>query len=395
MRVVIADDAVLVREGLARLLAESGFEVVGEAGDAQALLSLVRAKRPDVAVVDIRMPPTHTDEGLAAAAEIRDRHPETGVLVLSQYLEPQYAMRLVEQAPAGVGYLLKERVGRVEELTNALRRVSAGECVVDRMVVQELLEHTRRQEPLAELSPRERQILELMAEGRSNQGIREELWLSPKTVETHIRTLFNKLGLRDVPESNRRVLAVLAYLSSSAEHGSTDDEDHVADNVAEPERMLVTILFTDLVDSTQRAASIGDSAWASLVAAHNATVRRELARYAGEEIDTAGDGFLVLFDTPASAVRCALAVRDQLSALGLYARVGIHTAEVERRFGDKPRGIAIHVGARIMALAGRGEVLVSATTRELVAGSGLEFEDRGVHELKGVPGEWRLYAVRA
>jgi DNA-binding NarL/FixJ family response regulator len=393
MRVVIADDAVIVREGLARLLTESGFEVVGEAGDAAGLLSLVRAKRPDVAVVDIRMPPTHTDEGLAAAAEIRERHPETGVLVLSQYLEPQYAMRLVEQAPAGVGYLLKERIGRVAELTDAIRRVAAGECVVDRMVVQELLEHTRRQDPLAELSPRERQILELMAEGRSNQGIREELWLSPKTVETHIRGLFNKLGLRDVPESNRRVLAVLAYLSSGAEHGSTDDEDHVDDDVPERERMLVTVLFTDLVDSTQRAASIGDSAWASLVAAHNATVRRELRRYSGEEIDTAGDGFLVLFEKPASAVRCGLAIRDQLSALDLEARVGIHTGEVERRFGDKPRGIAIHVGARIMSVARRGEVLVSATTRDLVAGSGLEFEDRGAVELKGIEGERHVFAA--
>lgn len=394
MRVVIADDAVIVREGLARLLTESGFEVVGEAGDAAGLLTHVRAKRPDVAVVDIRMPPTHTDEGLAAAAEIRERYPETGVLVLSQYLEPQYAMRLVEQAPAGIGYLLKERIGRVAELTDAIRRVAAGECVVDRMVVQELLEHTRRQDPLAELSPRERQILELMAEGRSNQGIREELWLSPKTVETHIRGLFNKLGLRDVPESNRRVLAVLAYLSSGAEHGSTDDEDHVDDDVQGRERMLVTVLFTDLVDSTQRAASIGDSAWASLVAAHNATVRRELRRYSGEEIDTAGDGFLVLFEKPASAVRCALAIRDQLSALDLEARVGIHTGEVERRFGDKPRGIAIHVGARIMSVARRGEVLVSATTRDLVAGSGLEFEDRGAVELKGIEGERHVFAAR-
>jgi serine/threonine-protein kinase len=393
MRVVIADDAVLVREGLARLLTESGFEVVGEAGDAGALLSLVRAKHPDVAVVDIRMPPTHTDEGLAAAAEIRELHPETAVLVLSQYLEPQYAMRLVEQAPAGVGYLLKERVGRVDELTDALRRVAAGECVVDRMVVQELFEHTRRQAPLAELSPRERQILQLMAEGRSNQGIREQLWLSPKTVETHIRSLFNKLGLRDAPESNRRVLAVLAYLSSSAGRDSADDEDHVADEVPEAERALVTILFTDLVDSTQRAASIGDSAWASLVQAHNAVVRHELARFSGEEIDTAGDGFLVVFDTPASAVRCALAVQDQLKALGLEARAGIHTGEVERRLGDKPRGIAIHVGSRIMALAGRGEVLVSATTRDLVAGSGLDLEDRGVVELKGIEGERHIFAA--
>jgi DNA-binding NarL/FixJ family response regulator len=209
---VIADDAALVREGLARLLAEAGFAIVGEAADAVQLLALVRERRPDVAIVDIRMPPTHTDEGPAAAAEIRERHPQTGVLVLSQYLEPRYAMRLVEQTPSRVGYLLKERVGRVEELTDAIHRIDAGECVIDRAVVQELVERQRRIEPLTELTKREREILQLMAEGRSNQGICETLWLSPKTVETHIHGMFLKLGLGDVPQDNRRVLAVLTYL---------------------------------------------------------------------------------------------------------------------------------------------------------------------------------------
>lgn len=392
MRVVVADDAVLVREGLVRLLSESGFDIVGEAGDAPTLLSLVAAKHPDLAVVDIRMPPTHTDEGLAAAAEIRKRYPETGVLVLSQYLEPQYAMRLVEQAPSGVGYLLKERVGRVDELIDACRRVAVGECVVDRMVVEELLERRRRHDPLAELSPRERQILELMAEGRSNQGIREALWLSQKTVETHIRSVFGKLGLRDAPEANRRVLAVLAYLGAADELGD-DDDDHLVEDDLEPERVLATIVFTDLVGSTEKAEAIGDAAWGTLVAAHNTVVRTELARFAGEEIDTAGDGFLVLFSGPAQGVRCARAVRDGVRELGLDIRAGVHTGEVERRAGDKPRGIAIHVGARVMGLAGTGEVFVSSTTRDLVAGSGLEFEDRGEHELKGVEGTRRVFAV--
>ena len=212
MRLVVADDAALVREGLARLLAEAGFEILGEATDAVQLLELVRARRPDVAIVDIRMPPTHTDEGLAAAAEIRAEYPQTGVLVLSQYLEPRYALRLVEHAPSGVGYLLKERVGRIEELADAIKRIGAGECVIDRAVVQELVERERRIEPLAELSERERAVLGLMAEGRSNQGICEALWLSPKTVETHIRKLFLKLDLGNVPQDNRRVLAVLTYL---------------------------------------------------------------------------------------------------------------------------------------------------------------------------------------
>jgi len=212
MRVVIADDAALLREGVAHLLTESGVEVVDQVADADALLTSVRDRRPDVALVDIRMPPTHTDEGLRAAHVIRSRYPETAVLVLSQHLEPAYALRLVEEKPEGVGYLMKERVGRVEHLLDAVQRVAAGECVVDRAVVDELVARRRRVDPLAELTPREREVLSLMAEGRSNQGICRTLWLSPKTVETHIRSAFAKLGIKEAPEDNRRVLAVLTYL---------------------------------------------------------------------------------------------------------------------------------------------------------------------------------------
>jgi DNA-binding NarL/FixJ family response regulator len=212
MRVVIADDAPLIREGVARLLTEGGHEVVDQVGDAEELLASVRDRRPDVALVDIRMPPTHTDEGLRAAQEIRSRYPETAVVVLSQHLEPAYALRLVEESPEGVGYLLKERVGRVQQLIDAVERVGAGECVVDRAVVDELLATSRRTDPMAELTAREREIIALMAEGRSNQGICRALWLSPKTVETHIRSAFAKLGIKEAPEDNRRVLAVLTYL---------------------------------------------------------------------------------------------------------------------------------------------------------------------------------------
>jgi DNA-binding NarL/FixJ family response regulator len=212
MRIVIADDVALIREGVAHLLTESGLEVVAQVGDADALLASVRDTRPDVALVDIRMPPTHTDEGLRATREIRSRYPETAVLVLSQHLEPEYALRLIEERPGGVGYLLKERVGRVEQLLDAVQRVAAGECVVDRTVVDELLARRRRVDPIAELTPREREVLALMAEGRSNQGICQTLWLSPKTVETHIRGAFAKLGIREAAEDNRRVLAVLTYL---------------------------------------------------------------------------------------------------------------------------------------------------------------------------------------
>jgi class 3 adenylate cyclase len=158
-------------------------------------------------------------------------------------------------------------------------------------------------------------------------------------------------------------------------------------------RVLATILFTDLVGSTEKVRALGDASWAGLLEAHHAAVRRELDRFAGEEIDTAGDGFLALFDGPARAIRAGLAIRDALAELGLDVRCGVHTGEVERARGGKPRGIAVHVGARIMSLAGTGEVLVSATTHDLVAGSGLEFEDRGQHELKGVEGPRRVYAV--
>ena len=212
MRVVIADDAPLIREGVARLLSENDVDVLDQVSDGDALLARVRELRPDAALVDVRMPPTYTKEGLHAAREIRAKHPATAVLVLSQQLEPDYALQLIEERPDHAGYLLKERVGHIQQLLDALERVVAGECVVDRAVVDELLERSRPTDPIAALTPREREILALIAEGRSNRGICRSLWLSPKTVETHIRATFRKLGIGDAPEDNRRVLAVLAYL---------------------------------------------------------------------------------------------------------------------------------------------------------------------------------------
>ena len=214
MRVVIADDTMLIREGTARLLEEAGFEIVGKAGDAQKLLRAVALDHPDVAIVDIKMPPTHTDEGLVAAEQIRASHPEVAVLVLSQYLESRYATRLLEHHPEAVGYLLKERVSDIAVLADAIRRVAEGECVLDPTIVARLMQRPRHRGPLDELTDREREVLALIAEGRSNHAIAELLVLSPKTVEAHIGRVFAKLGLDDTPDYHRRVLAVLAFLRS-------------------------------------------------------------------------------------------------------------------------------------------------------------------------------------
>ncbi len=212
MRIVVADDSVLLREGIVRLLSEAGFEVVGQAGDAEDLVRKVSAHKPDVAVVDIRMPPTGTDDGLRAALEIRRALPGTGVLVLSQYVEEGYALELVGDKAEGTGYLLKDRVADVERFVDAVRRVGDGGSVLDPEVVATLLGRRRRDDPLAELTEREREVLGLMAEGRSNQAIAEQLVVTERAVEKHVTSIFSKLDLTPAPEDHRRVLAVLTFL---------------------------------------------------------------------------------------------------------------------------------------------------------------------------------------
>jgi len=215
MRVVIAEDQVLLREGIVRLLEEAGFDVVGQAGDAVDLRRKVGAHRPDVAVVDIQMPPTNTDDGLRAAMHIRSEHPLTRVLVLSQYVEERYAVDLIGESAEGVGYLLKDRVGDLDEFAEAVRRVGEGGSVLDPEVVTRMLARTRRADPVEDLSPRERDVLELMAQGRSNSGIAELLVITESAVEKHVTAIFEKLDLDRDYEGHRRVLAVLTFLRSA------------------------------------------------------------------------------------------------------------------------------------------------------------------------------------
>jgi DNA-binding NarL/FixJ family response regulator len=212
MRVVVADDSVLMREGIVRLLEEADFEVVAQAGDAEDLVRKVRAHKPDVAVIDIRMPPTNTDDGLRAALELRAELPDTGVLVLSQYVEEGYAVDLLSEGGEGVGYLLKDRVGDVRLFTDAVVRVAGGGSALDPEVVSHMLKRKRREDPLEELTPREREVLALMAEGRSNKAVAEQLVVTERAVEKHVTSIFGKLRLSAAPEDHRRVLAVLAYL---------------------------------------------------------------------------------------------------------------------------------------------------------------------------------------
>jgi DNA-binding NarL/FixJ family response regulator len=212
VRIVLADDAALFREGVANLLREAGFDVVGQAENADDLLALVGEHQPDVVIVDIRMPPSHTLEGLEAAKIIRARYPAVGVLVLSQFVEPHYALQLIDNAEKGAGYLLMDRVGNIEELADAVRQIATGRLIIDPAVVSQLLNRSRRRDPLDALTDREKAVLALMAQGRSNHAIANGLFVTEKTVEAHIRAIFIKLNLSPTADDHRRVLAVITYL---------------------------------------------------------------------------------------------------------------------------------------------------------------------------------------
>jgi DNA-binding NarL/FixJ family response regulator len=228
MRLVIADDSALIREGLRQLLVARGFEIAATASDGEGLLRAVQEKRPDLALIDIRMPPTHTSEGLAAAAAIRERMPEVRVLVLSQYVDADYALTLLREHPAGTGYLLKDRITELDILLDAIKRVGRGETVVDRELVELLLNRPATNNRLEHLSDREREVLALVAEGLTDRAIAERLWLTRKTVETHIRHILAKLSLPADDQHNRRVLAVLAHLRDEGGSGAPSHPPHDA-----------------------------------------------------------------------------------------------------------------------------------------------------------------------
>lgn len=214
MRVLIAEDELLLREGMAEVLGKRGFEVIGQAGDGEELVRKAAALRPDLAIVDIRMPPTHTLEGLEAAEELDERCPEVAVLLLSNHVEARHAMRLLERRTQGIGYLLKGRIADLDRFVEALHLVVSGGCAIDPEVVRALVERRRRDDPLAELTDREREMLSLMAEGLSNRGLGRRLFLSERTIEAHVHSIFMKLDLPRAPDDNRRVLAVVRYLNS-------------------------------------------------------------------------------------------------------------------------------------------------------------------------------------
>lgn len=390
MRAVIADDSVLLREGLVRLLGEAGIETCATVGDATALEEAVADHEPDIALIDIRMPPTYTHEGAQAAVRLRQRWPNMAILLLSQSLESRYAADLARDHPERFGYLLKDRVLDVATLVDAIQRIVGGGTVLDPDVVGHLLGRRDRGDQIAALSDREREVLALMAEGRTNQAIAKELVINGKTVDTHISTIFTKLGLIPQPDDHRRVLAVLTWLQPpGAAPARADDVEPRPDD-----RALAAILFMDIVDSTGTAARLGDRGWRRVLDSYDRIIDRNLQRHHGTKINPTGDGFLATFDRPAAAVACATAIRSAVTDLDVQLRAGVHFGEVERR-GDDIAGIAVHIAARVAGVAPSGVVLVSRTVVDLVAGSGIEFASHGESELRGVPGTWPLYRAGA
>jgi DNA-binding NarL/FixJ family response regulator len=392
-RVVVVDDSIFVREGVAAVLRSGGFDVAAELAEATQLTRTVSEHRADIAVLDVRMPPTHTTEGIQAALRLRAQVPAFPVLLLSQYVETTHLDTLLATGASGIGYLLKDRVLDARDFLDAVDRVGRGGSALDPDVVTRLMTGSRAPVPLERLTARERDVLALMAEGWANNPISQRLGIGTRTLESHIASIFTKLDLLPVDEVHRRVAAVVAWLRNPETPSHESATPAAARRDPKADRGLTTLMFTDIVDSTAHASAVGDRAWRTLLDAHDDMTRQAINRFGGREVKTTGDGFLATFDTPAHGIRCAVAVRAGATGLGLEVRAGLHTGEVDRR-ADDIGGIAVHVSQRILDAAQPGDILVSSTVKHLVTGSETEFDDLGEHTLKGLTETWRLYRVR-
>jgi DNA-binding NarL/FixJ family response regulator len=386
LRVLIAEDHPVFRQGLRALLETTAdIEVVGEAASGDGAVDQALELKPDVVLMDLRMPKLN---GIEATRRIVDAEPQIGVLVLTMFEDDDSVFAAMRAGARG--YLLKG--SEQDEVLRAIRAVASGEAIFGPAIATRLIAYfsSTRAKAFPELTEREREVLELIAKGHNNQAIANELVLSLKTVRNHVSNVFNKLQVTDRAQAIVKAReAGLGRRSAEVEKLPTG-----ARPVREPDRVVATVMFTDIVGSTERAAELGDSRWRELLARHETAVRAELERFRGQEIKMLGDGVLATFDGPARAIRCARAICEEAGALGAEIRAGLHTGECEMLDGDIG-GIAVHTAARVSAEAAAGEVLVSSTVKDLAAGSGIEFRDRGVHRLKGVPGEWRLFAVES
>jgi DNA-binding NarL/FixJ family response regulator len=368
---MVVDDHPLWRQGVRADLERHGVAiVVAEASDGLEAVQNARTAGPEVVVMDLQLP---TMNGVEATRRLVEEEPEVRVLVLSASGEEADVLEAVKAGASG--YLLKSATGG--EVADAVLRVHAGEPVFSPSLAARVLDEFRRRgrkEPARlDLAQQAREVLGLVARGYTYREIARKLSISAATVRHHMQDILTRLQL--------------GHAGSTLDEGAAS-----APQGPDARRILATVLFTDIVGSTELAARIGDHRWKDVLESHHALVRRQLALFGGREVDTIGDGFLATFDSPAQAIRCACAIRDVVVGLGLSIRAGLHTGEFEV-VDDRVGGIAVHIGARVAALAEGGEVLASSTVKDLVAGSGIEFLDRGTHTLKGVPGEWHLYAV--
>lgn len=372
---LVVDDHPMWREAVRADLEKAGVaRVVAEASDGREAVDLARRYQPQLVLMDLNLPALG---GVEATQQIVEHSPNVRVLVLSASGEDEDVLEAVKAGAAG--YVLKSASSM--EVIDAIHRVTRGEPVFTPSLAGLVLDELRRLatgRPSQYLLPsRESDVLKLVARGYSYGEIADRLSISGRTVGHYMQNVLTRLQLRHED----------ALLDGEDQEARRSDAEEPS-----PERVLTTLLFTDIVQSTERAAGLGDHRWRDVLESHHAIVRRELTRFRGREVDTAGDGFLASFDQPANAISCARAVVGSVRQLGIEIRASVHTGECER-IGDSLRGIAVHIGARIAATAEPSEILVSSTVKDLVAGSGIEFSDRGTRALKGIPGQWHVFAV--